>query len=138
MDQPGKSYTANTVRHLQARWPGCEIFLVVGSDMLLSFSTWYCSGWLLQNVTLVAQSRDEGETAAMGPAVEDLRRQGGRVLFLRQPVCLLSSTEVRARCAAGEDISALVPPEALRVIRRRGLYLDPTGGKCKNGHCGVL
>ena len=44
--------------------------------MLLSFSTWYCSGWLLQNVTLVAQSRDEGETAAMGPAVEDLRQQG--------------------------------------------------------------
>lgn len=131
LDQPGKSYTANTVRHLQARWPGCEVFLVVGSDMLLSFTTWFNSGWLLQNVTLVAQSRDEDETAAMGPAVEALRRQGGKVFFLRQPVCRLSSTEVRARCAAGADITALVPPEALRVIRRHRLYLDPTGGSAK-------
>lgn len=120
---PGKSYTANTVDYLRRRWPDCEVFLVIGSDMLLSFSTWYRSDWLLRNVTLVVQSRDDDDTAALAPAAAALCARGGSVRFLRSPVCELSSTEIRARRAAGQDISALVPPQALAVIERYHLYL---------------
>lgn len=128
IDRPGKSYTFDTVHYLRRRWPGCEVFLALGSDMLLSFTTWYKSDQLLGQVTLVAQSRSEAETAQMQPAVEQLRAAGGTVLFLHQPVVELSSTEIRERCAAGHDITPFVPPPALRVIRRHRLYTKPQGG----------
>ncbi len=128
IDRPGKSYTFDTVQYLRRRWPGCEVFLALGSDMLLSFTTWYESSKLLAQVTLVAQSRSEAETAQMQPAVERLRAAGGTVLFLHQPVVELSSTEIRELCATGHDITPFVPPPALRVIRRYRLYTTPQGG----------
>ena len=36
----GKSSTAHTVRELRGRYPDDVLFLVVGSDMLLSFEEW--------------------------------------------------------------------------------------------------
>ena len=127
LDQPGKSYTAHTVEYLRRRWPGCEIFLLVGGDMLLSFLSWYRGDWLAEQVTLVAQSRDEAETARLEPAVRALKERGGRVLFLDEPVVELSSTRVRELCATGGEIEDLVPAEALRVIRRHRLYLSGEG-----------
>ena len=127
LDQPGKSYTSRTVEYLRSRWPRCEIFLLVGGDMLRSFLTWHRSDWLLCQITLVAQSRDEAETAQLEPAARALREKGGRVIFLKSPVCELSSTQVRECCARGESIDDLVPPEALRVIRRHRLYETEKG-----------
>ena len=127
LDQPGKSYTAHTVEYLQCRWPGCEIFLLVGGDMLRTFHTWYRSDWLLSQITLVAQSRDETQTAQLAPASRELEEQGGRVIFLNSPVLELSSTQVREYCAKEGEIENLVPPEALRVIRRHKLYLSGKG-----------
>jgi nicotinate-nucleotide adenylyltransferase len=34
----------------------------------------------------------------------------------------ISSTEIRARLARGEDVSALVPRKVLAYVRERGLY----------------
>ena len=127
IDRPGKSYTFDTVQYLQQRWPGCEVFLALGSDMLLSFTTWAHSDLLLGQVTLVAQSRSEAETAQMQPAVQRLRAAGGKVLFLHQPVVELSSTALRERCAAGQDIAPFVPPKALQIIRRYRLYTTAQG-----------
>ena len=36
----GKNYTIDTVRMLEERYPGAEIFLSVGSDMLTTFTQW--------------------------------------------------------------------------------------------------
>ena len=36
----GKSYTVDTVRELKKMYPGDDMFLFVGSDMLLSFDKW--------------------------------------------------------------------------------------------------
>ena len=127
LDHPGKSYTATTVEYLRWRWPGCEIDLVMGGDMLLSFSTWHRSDWLLGQIRLVVQSRDEAETARLAPAARQLEERGGRVLFLKAPVVELSSTEVRRACAEGRPIERMVPPKALRVIRKHHLYLTGKG-----------
>ncbi len=127
LDRPGKSYTANTVEYLRWRFPGCEITLAMGGDMLLSFSTWLRSDWLLGQLTLAVQSRDDEETAQLAPAAQALRARGGKVLFLKAPPLALSSTEVRQACAEGRAVDGMVPPEALRVIRRHHLYLTAKG-----------
>lgn len=122
IDRPGKSYTVCTVEYLKQRWPGATIYLAIGSDMLLSFTEWYQWQRLLRLVTLVAQSRDDAETAAMQPAIEALRAAGGKVLFLPVSVLRLSSSELRTAAAEGEDISSLVLPGAQQVITMHHLY----------------
>ena len=36
------SYSVYTVRYFRERFPDDELFLLVGSDMLLSFDSWFC------------------------------------------------------------------------------------------------
>ena len=61
----GKSYTAHTVRELRGRYPDDELFLVVGSDMLLSFEEWYEFEYLLSECTLAVVSREEDDLDAL-------------------------------------------------------------------------
>ncbi|MCI6640297.1 MAG: nicotinate (nicotinamide) nucleotide adenylyltransferase [Pygmaiobacter massiliensis] len=122
ISRPGKSYTAQTVEYLQKKYQGAEIYLAMGSDMLLSFTQWYRWQWLLQQVVLVAQSRDDDETAAMQPAIRLLEQAGGKVLFVPAQVLKLSSSELREKAAKGEDISPWLPDSAQRTVRRHHLY----------------
>ena len=59
----GKNYTIDTVRMLEERYPGAEIFLSVGSDMLTTFTQWREWQSLLEKTTLVVQSRYSGDGA---------------------------------------------------------------------------
>ena len=38
----GKSYTVDTIRELKAQYEHDELFLMMGTDMFLSFQDWYC------------------------------------------------------------------------------------------------
>ena len=39
--QGGRSYTVHTLEMLRDAYPGAELYLCVGSDMLLTFTEWY-------------------------------------------------------------------------------------------------
>jgi nicotinate-nucleotide adenylyltransferase len=52
---------------------------------------------------------------AAGPSVT-------RVVFVPVERIDLSSTEIRDRLRAGEDVSRLVPAPVLEIIEREGLY----------------
>jgi nicotinate-nucleotide adenylyltransferase len=66
----GKSYTADTVEELQTSYPGAELWLICGGDMLESLPDWYKSGWLTKNLGFAVYSR----TGARIPALKSLRR----------------------------------------------------------------
>ena len=55
------SYTIYTVEHFRREFPEDELFLLVGSDMLLSFDTWHRFDEILGNVTLCVVSRQNGD-----------------------------------------------------------------------------
>lgn len=120
--QQGKSYTLNTVEWLLRQKLGAEIFLCVGSDMLLGFTAWHRWRQLLQMVVLVVQSRAVGDDAALYAAAQVLKAEGGRVLFAGGAVEEVSSSGLRAALAAGQDVWDKIPPQAAAVIRQNGLY----------------
>lgn len=95
----GPTYTIHTLRELQVDYPGSERFLLIGTDQLLAFKTWYCWQEVLQCATLVVAGRgSENPTSITMPSVE---QDGHGVdipcLRLQMPVVALSSTAVRAR-----------------------------------------
>lgn len=117
IEKGGKSYTVDTVDMLAQRWPGAQVYLSVGSDMLLTFTEW--RGWqrLLARTVLVAQSRQPGDEEALREAARGLEACGGRIVFTGETALAASSTAIR-----GQKGWAQVPEEALQVIRRYRLY----------------
>ncbi len=116
IERQGASYTLDTVRALQQREPGTEWFLIIGQDQYAGLHTW--GNWpdLLARVTLAVANRP-GVPAAVHP---DVLAHPHRAV----PLAMLdiSSTDIRARVAAGQDISQLVPPQVARYIDQHQLY----------------
>lgn len=118
----GKSYTVDTVRDIQARYPNARIYFPMGSDMLLWFGNWVAYRELLRRMTIVAHVREDEDAAPMREYAEKLRAEGGTVLFAQAPVFPVSSTQVRAMAARGEPLKGLVPPAVEAYIRENRLY----------------
>lgn len=122
----GESYTSDTVRQLMRLWPGAEITLIMGADMLLYFEQWHEFEWLLANTVIAALSRENGDNADMEACAAHLRAAyGARVLILPAAPMPMSSSEIRRALRAREGADML--PEAVyaRIIKTRGYGAKP-------------
>jgi nicotinate-nucleotide adenylyltransferase len=88
-------------------------YFVLGGDEWESFATWREPDEVRRLARIAVGSR---------PGFEPPE---GDVDLLRIEQRPVSSSEVRARVAAGEPINGLVPAEVAREIERLGLYRDP-------------
>ncbi len=120
----GKSYTIDTVRAMNERFPDAQLYFPMGSDMLLWFRNWASYEELLRRVVIVAQLRAGEDAGPMRAYAEGLRAEGGRVLLASAPVFPVSSTELRARAARGEPLDGLVPESVAAYIAVHGLYRE--------------
>ncbi len=115
----GPSYTLDTVRALQAAEPDASWFLVIGQDQYAGLHTWRDWRELLGLVTLAVANRP-------GPAQAP---HADVLAFAHRAVPLamldIASTDIRARVAAGRDISSLVPDGVARYIEAHHLYQRP-------------
>ncbi len=121
----GKSYTVDTLHALRDAYPGDELFLIIGSDMLLSFDRWYRWQEILSLCTLIVLSRDD----AVSPetlrafACETLGLSEGEGYFvLELPPMELSSTMIRETIRLGGDASGCLTAQANAYLKEKGLY----------------
>ena len=117
LHREGKSYTATTVEQLLAQYPEAEMYLALGTDMLLSFEEWYRFRFLLETLTLAVFVRSEGEEAEMLRHAEYLKQQyGARIIPLRHEPKAMSSRDIRDMLCRRMGASFL--PEAVyaRII----------------------
>ena len=122
LQRDGISYTCRTVEILKAQYPGDELFLLMGTDMFLSFSSWYQPEQILKRVTIAVLCRDE---EAGSRAVLETRKtlvgQGGSVVLLENPVVEISSSTLRRLLVFG-CTEAYIPQSVLHYIYENGLY----------------
>lgn len=116
LSRAGPSYTLDTVRAAQAAEPDTQWFLIIGADQYASLHTWRDWPELLARVTLAVANRP----GAVPPVNAAVLRAPHRVVPL--PMLDISSTEVRARVAAGQAVDTLVPPQVARYIESHALY----------------
>lgn len=120
----GRSYTLDTVRALRRRFPKDRLYLLVGSDMFLSFQNWRRPGDILRCCVLAGFRRTAGEDGARLSAQRDYLKKTYRaqVVLVDLPgVVDVSSTELREALPRGGGREAL--PEAVYgYILRRRLY----------------
>ena len=111
-----------TIDLLRARDFGDAVF-VIGADQFRAFLTWKEPDAVIERVRLGVATRPGFPRVALEPVLRGLRDPGRVSFFEIEPVDV-SGTLVRARCAAGESLSGLVPEPVEHLVRELGLYRD--------------
>lgn len=114
LDRGGESYTIDTLEVLEAAHPDAELFLVVGSDVAARLDTWVRPDDVRRLATIVVVDRP-GTDAPVPDTPPGM-------LHVPVPCLDVSSSDLRARARDGRPIDVLVPPGAVHVVRKRGLY----------------
>ena len=116
----GKSYTADTLRHLRAARPEAELILLMGADMYCSLHTWYDAEYILRSVRIAVFQRAAGEMPAIEAQRDALKaRFGTETELIRSQPMPASSTELRAALQSREGVAKLSPEVYAEIIRRR-------------------
>jgi nicotinate-nucleotide adenylyltransferase len=105
LDPAHSGYTVDTLQSL-----GGRPVLLLGADQYAKFETWHRWQEVLALATLAVFARP-------GWSVQD-----ARVTMVPFQPLNISASDIRARLAHGEDVSAMVPAKLLHYIRRHGLY----------------
>jgi nicotinate-nucleotide adenylyltransferase len=111
----GVSYTIETVKECARRFPGAELFYIIGADQLPQLPKWRDAENLAHLAQFVIIPRP-GEAGAAVPPPFRGRTLTGFPLGV-------SSSQIRARVKAGLPICHLVPPAVAEAIRNYQLYL---------------
>ncbi len=119
----GKSYTVDTLRELSA--PDRRLFLLMGTDMMLTLDTWRESEEIFKLCYPVYARRERDpiiESRIVAKNNEYLQKYGRIVRRLMIDAVELASTDIRKLVQEGGSIDALVPPAVKAYIEKHGLY----------------
>ena len=122
-----RNYTVLTVEKLAQENPGAQLYLAIGSDMLLSFDGWHRWQDILRLAHLVVTSRNVGDDPELHAMARQLDPTGARILFAPVQALPMASSALRARLADGEACEAELPEPVRTVIRREKLYQKKEG-----------
>ena len=111
----GVSYTVETLRDYARRFPGAELFYLIGADNAAKLNDWCEPGELARLAQFVAVPRPGGAAPSFPPPFRGHTLNGFPLG--------VSSSQIRARVKAGQPIEHLVPPFVAETIRLAGIYL---------------
>jgi nicotinate-nucleotide adenylyltransferase len=116
IDRPGPTYTIDTLHDLRDRYgENSELFFITGADALEAILGWHRSDELFGMAHFVGVTRP-------GHDLSDAGFPDGAVTLVEVPALAISSTDCRARVAAGAPVWYLVPDGVVQYISKRSLY----------------
>jgi nicotinate-nucleotide adenylyltransferase len=115
----GPTYTADTLEQLAGERLDDGFWFIMGADALSDLPNWREPERIVRHAMLAVSPRDIQEVNVTALNIPGL---AGRVELFGCPRMAISSTDIRARAAAGRSIRYLVPDAVERYIAERGLY----------------
>jgi len=122
INQAGKSYTVLTLRYFKENFPDTKLFFIMGSDMILSFHTWYLYEEILKLATIVAVSRNHEDTQKIIDYSGKILKLGGECIIIPIEPYEISSTQIRDAVISSKDFSCYLPKKVVNYIERNKLY----------------
>ena len=122
LKREGPSYTYLTVETLRETYPDAKLYLIMGTDMFLSFRTWKNPERITTQAALAVMYRgDKGEKAAIDARKAEMEAEGVEVELVENDTIPISSTQLR-RLLAFRCADAFLPAGVGDYIRENGLY----------------
>lgn len=116
------SYTYLTIEHIKKEYKGCEIYFIVGSDMLENFPKWKNPSLIASDVNMVLVERpfDKINTQKIIKTYENLYNK--RVLVTKYLGQNVSSTSIRIKAKLDLDFSSDTSQEVYDYIIKNDVY----------------
>ena len=125
LDRPGPSYTVDTLRKLRESYPQDELYLLMGTDMFLSFFQWREPEAIAALAVPVCMARVRADAALSAQLLAQQEKMeavfGVRPIVLQNDCLEISSTEARRLLFFG-IADEVLHPDVLAMIERERLY----------------
>jgi nicotinate-nucleotide adenylyltransferase len=116
IDRDGPTYTIDTLRDLhKAYGDDAELYFITGADALNKILSWKDALEMLSLARFIGVTRP-------GYDLTDDHLPQDSVELVEVPAMAISSSDCRARVAAGKPVWYLVPDGVVQYIAKRGLY----------------
>lgn len=116
IERDGPTYTVDTLRDLRKAYGDeVELYFITGADALEKILSWKDADQLFELAHFVGVNRP-------GFALSDAHLPADTVSLITVPAMTISSTDCRARVAAGMPVWYLVPDGVVQYIAKRHLY----------------
>ncbi len=111
----GTSFTIDTVRYFNSRFPDAKLFYLIGADNVVNLPKWRSADELAQLAEFVVIPRP-GETPTPLPPPFRGHHLSGFPFGV-------SASQIRERAKAGQPLEPLVPATVAEFVRNNRLYL---------------
>lgn len=115
----GPSYTADTLEALAGERLDDEFWFIVGADALSDLPNWHEPARIVAHARLAVAPREAQDANVAALTIPGISE---RIDTFSMPELDVSSTDIRARVAAGRSIRYLVPDAVGAYITERRLY----------------
>lgn len=121
IERPGKSFAFDTIQQFQ-RESGAdvELYFIIGADSMRDLLSWHRGAELFDLCRFVTATRPGFNGAEAIAALSD--EQKSRLVALEVPGLHISSTDLRARVAAGKAVRYLTPEPVRERLEELNLY----------------
>jgi len=127
-DRPGPSFTIDTLLEIQKRKPNDELFLIIGGDSALEFSTWKDPAKIASLATIIVRIRPGFSMPTEQEFISQLGKELGvvpKVIFVAGPPFLdVSSSLLKERVSNNKSVRYLLPRAVEVYIQQKKLYLS--------------
>ena len=116
IERGGPTYTIDTLRDLRKQYgESAELYFITGADALEKILSWKDVDEMFELAHFVGVTRP-------GFELSDAHLPEDVVSLVTVPAMAISSTDCRARVAAGQPVWYLVPDGVVQYIAKRHLY----------------
>jgi nicotinate-nucleotide adenylyltransferase len=116
IERDGPTYTVDTLRDLRGGYgPDARLFFITGADALDRILSWKDTDQVFSLAHFIGVTRP-------GFPLSDAHLPAATVSLVQVPAMAISSTDCRARVAAGLPVWYLVPDGVVQYIAKRRLY----------------
>jgi nicotinate-nucleotide adenylyltransferase len=116
IDRDGPTYTVDTLRDLREHFgKKTEMYFITGADALSKILSWKDADQLFELAHFVGVTRP-------GFTLSDAHLPSEVVTLVQVPALAISSSDCRARVAAGQPVWYLVPDGVVQYIAKHKLY----------------
>ena len=109
------TYSYITAKHFRKKYPGAELFFLIGSDSLNELKTW-------RNIKALSKLCRFLVAKRKGYGLNRKNKFLGRALFIKKRFDNISASGIRALAKKGASLKKLVPGPVEKYIRKKELY----------------